>query len=300
MIGNATQPSAAQLYLDLLKRSLTRMLFAAPQGGAQRPAAAARALTWTIRRIGVPAYMTIVRRVPAAHRLAAPVERTLRRFVAVDPRERSEGRDWPADAETMVGLVRLDNLQQCIESVMRDGVPGDLIETGIWRGGATIFMRAVLAAYGDESRTVWAADSFAGLPKPDVAKAPQDAGDTTWAFSAELAVPLETVKANFARYGLLDDRVRFLVGWFKDTLPVAPIERLAVMRLDGDMYESTMDALEALYPKLSPGGYVIIDDFGALENCRAAVADFRARHGITDPIQNIDWTGVYWRRSGRD
>ncbi len=293
----AHAPTAAELYLDLLKKSLTRMLFANAADGARRSPFGARALTWSIRRVGVPAYMAVVRRLPAAHRVAAPIERTLRRFVAVDPHERSEGRDWPADAETMIGLARLDNLQRCIEDVLRDGVPGDLIETGVWRGGATIFMRAVLAAYGDPARVVWVADSFAGLPKPDPLKTPQDAGDTQWAFSAELAVPLDAVKANFARYGLLDDRVRFLVGWFKDTLPAAPIERLAVMRLDGDMYESTMDALEALYPKLSPGGYVIIDDFGALENCRAAVRDFRARYGIEDPIEQIDWTGVYWRRS---
>lgn len=290
-------PIPEQLYLDLLKRTLTRMLFASGGGPAVPSGATARALQWSARRLFVPAYMHAVRRVPALHRFVGPLQRTLRRYVAVDPAERAEGRDWPADAETMIGLARLDNLQRCIEEVLRDGVPGDLIETGVWRGGATIFMRGVLAAYSDPSRLVWAADSFAGLPRPDAGRAPLDDGDTTWAFSAELAVPLETVKANFARYGLLDDRVRFLAGWFKDTLPSAPIERLAVMRLDGDMYESTMDALTALYPKLSPGGFVIVDDYGALANCRAAVHDFRTRHGIDDPIRNIDWTGVYWRRS---
>ena len=108
---------------------------------------------------------------------------------------------------------------------------------------------------------------------------------------------LDQVKANFARYDLLDDRVQFLKGWFKDTLPHAPISRLAVMRLDGDLYESTMDALTALYPKLSPGGYVIIDDYGAINACRQAVHDFRNTHGIEDPIQEVDWTGAYWRRS---
>jgi len=113
----------------------------------------------------------------------------------------------------------------------------------------------------------------------------------------QLAVPLEEVKANFARYGLLDDQVRFLPGWFKDTLPAAPIERLAVLRLDGDMYGSTMDALEALYPKLSAGGYVIIDDYGNIAQCKEAVTDFRNAHGIIDPIESIDWTGAYWQRS---
>jgi len=111
----------------------------------------------------------------------------------------------------------------------------------------------------------------------------------------ELAVSLEDVRKNFERYELLDDQVQFLVGWFKDTLPSAPIDRLAVLRLDGDMYESTIQSLDALYPKLSPGGYCIIDDHH-LPECRAAVADYRGRHKITDEIRRIDWAGVYWQR----
>src|SRR5262249_7945660 len=157
-------------------------------------------------------------------------------------------------------LKRLENLKFCVETAIRDGVPGDLIETGVWRGGACIFMRAILEAYGDKQRKVWVADSFAGLPKPNEAKYDADRGDKHHTFG-DLAVPRETVEKNFEQYGLLDDQVRFLEGWFKDTLPSAPINSLAVMRLDGDMYESTIQALEALYPKLSPGGFVIIDDY---------------------------------------
>ncbi|MBV9102528.1 MAG: TylF/MycF family methyltransferase [Candidatus Eremiobacteraeota bacterium] len=284
------------LYLDLLKRSLTRTLFTAQTGAANR-SKTSRAVRWTLRHVFVPAYVATVRRVPAIHRAVGPVERSLRRLIGSDPFERAEGRDWPADAETMIGTIRLDHLQTCCETVLAENVPGDLIETGVWRGGATILMRAVLAAYGDRTRIVWVADSFAGLPRPDPARFPHDQGDMFWAFSAELAVSLDTVKANFARYGLLDEQVQFLAGWFKDTLPSAPIERLALMRLDGDLYESTMDALTALYPKLSVGGYVIIDDYGALASCRAAVHDFRTSHAITDPIGQIDWTGAYWRRS---
>jgi len=104
------------------------------------------------------------------------------------------------------------------------------------------------------------------------------------------------VQGNFKRYGFLDDRVRFLKGWFKDTLHTAPISRLALVRLDGDMYESTIQALDALYPKLSPGGYLIIDDYG-LPGCRAAVDDYRATHGIKEEVRIVDWTGAYWRRS---
>jgi O-methyltransferase len=213
-----------------------------------------------------------------------------------DPDKRRVGADWPAEAETMIGLDRLENLERCVRDVLEQGVPGDLIETGVWRGGAAIFMRALLKAYGDTTRTVWAADSFQGLPPPDAKRYPPDTGDTLHTI-AYLAVSEDEVRRNFARYGLLDEQVRFLPGWFRDTLPAAPIDRLAVLRLDGDLYESTMVALEALYPKLSVGGYAIIDDYGALAACRQAVDDYRGREAITEPLVEIDWTGVFWRRS---
>lgn len=218
------------------------------------------------------------------------------RWVQLDPTVRAEGRDWPARAESMIGLRRLDNIQNCVTDVLRRGMPGDLIETGVWRGGATIFMRAVLKAYGDTERKVWVADSFQGLPKPDPERWPADVGNTFWTVE-QLAVSVDEVKANFERHGLLDDRVRFLVGWFEDTLPTAPIERLALLRLDGDMYGSTMDALEALYPKVSPRGYVIIDDYGAIPQCKEAVTDYRNAHRIIDPVEWVDWTGVWWQKS---
>jgi O-methyltransferase len=200
---------------------------------------------------------------------------------------------YPAEAETMIGMTGLNTIQRLTREVLQNDVPGDLIETGVWRGGASIFMRALLAAYGDPSRRVLVADSFQGLPKPSVE---QDSGDYHWAIGG-LDVSLPAVKANFARYGLLDDRVVFLEGWFRDTLPAAPVERVALMRLDGDMYESTMDALQALYPKLSPGGYVIVDDYNTLYRCRQAVEDYRTEHGITEPITSISHLGgVYWRR----
>jgi O-methyltransferase len=233
--------------------------------------------------------------------VGALVERAVRkrgyRIVAdVGIERRKEGLGWPATAETMIGHKRLENLQYCVESVLADSVPGDLIETGVWRGGATIFMRAVLAAHGISDRLVWVADSFQGLPAPDVERYPADEGDTLWTID-QLAVSAATVRKNFKRYGLLDEQVRFLEGWFADTLPSAPIERLAVARLDGDMYGSTWDAITALYPKLSPGGFLIVDDYSVFTGCRRAIDDFRNREGITDPIAKVDWTGVYWRKS---
>ncbi|MBM2821310.1 MAG: macrocin O-methyltransferase [Thermoleophilia bacterium] len=220
-----------------------------------------------------------------------PGEQTLDEF---DLDKRRIGRDWPASAETMIGLARLDNLQACVTDVLRRGVPGDLIETGVWRGGATIFMRGICKAYRAQDRTVWVADSFQGLPPPDGETYPADAGDVLWTFP-ELAVSVADVQANFMRYDLLDECVRFLPGWFRETLPAAPIENLAVLRLDGDLYESTIVALKALYSKLSVGGYTIIDDYG-LETCKAAVDDFRSEHEIHEELRTIDWTGVFWRK----
>ncbi len=206
---------------------------------------------------------------------------------------RGEGRDWPERAMTMIGLQRLDNLHFCMEDVLAREVPGDFIEAGAWRGGATIFMRAVLKSHSVNDRVVWVADSFEGLPPPNTEKYPADTG-ATWHQNKTLAVTLESVKSNFERYELLDDQVKFLKGFFEDTLPNAPIERLAVLRLDGDLYGSTMDTLVSLYPKLSSGGYCIVDDYGSIGTCRKAVDDYRSKHGITEEIKKIDWAGSYW------
>lgn len=208
---------------------------------------------------------------------------------------RSGGRDHPVWGETMVGLRRLDNLQACIETLLADRVPGDLIETGVWRGGAGILMRAVLKLHGADDRTVWLADSFRGVPPPDPDTYAADRGDLLHSMKS-LAVPRAEVERNFARYGMLDGRVRFLEGWFKDTLPTAPIDRIALLRLDGDLYESTIQALDSLYAKVSVGGFVIVDDYH-MAGCRQATDDFRVAHGVADQIQDIDGYGAYWRKS---
>ena len=250
----------AQLYLDLLKRTLTRLATEDESLVPEQP----------------------------PPRSAQPL----------DVERRLAGLDWPVHAETMIGLRRLDQLQAAVETVLREDIPGDLLEAGVWRGGAGILMCAALAAYGDRSRTVWLADSFAGLPPPDPDAYPADAeiDMSPAAGYPELAVPLDEVRSNFERYGLLDERVRFLKGFFRETLPSAPVEQLALLRLDGDLYESTWVALDALYPKLSSGGFVIVDDYGAMEPCRRAVEDFLTAGAIRAPLQTIDWTGAYWRK----
>lgn len=206
---------------------------------------------------------------------------------------RLSGRDWPVNAESMIGLKRMNNIQYCVEQVLKENIPGDFIETGAWRGGATIFMRALLKDRNIQDRLVWVADSFQGLPPPNEKYSADK--NSLHHLQEELSVSLEEVLENFKKYGLLDEKVRFLVGWFKDTLPTASIQKLAILRLDGDMYESTMDALEALYPKLSEGGYLIIDDW-CLSGCRQAILDYRARHNITSEILDIDGMGAYWKK----
>lgn len=213
-----------------------------------------------------------------------------------DSHLRQHGLDWPNHAETMIGEKRLANLRTLTEALIADNIPGDLIETGVWRGGACIMMRAVLYAYNVSDRYVWVADSFEGLPRANETQYPADAGSDFHTYT-QLAVSLDEVRGNFRAYGLLDEQVKFLKGWFKDTLQTAPIVQLALMRLDGDMYESTMDALTNLYPKLSHQGYVIIDDYHVVPACKAAVNDYCRRHGIKPNIVEIDGVGVYWRKS---
>jgi len=198
-------------------------------------------------------------------------------------------------AHTMVGRKRLDNIQHCLSVINSENITGDIAETGVWRGGSTIFMKGCMEAWAMEDRVLWVADSFEGLPVPTL---PQDAGhDFSITKAPILAVTLEEVRENFRRYDLLDERVKFIKGWFRDTLHEAPIHRLALLRLDGDLYESTRDSLRALYAKVVPGGFIIVDDFNDFEPCRRAVLEFREQHKISDPMQQIDWSASFWRKS---
>lgn len=210
---------------------------------------------------------------------------------------------FQGSAVSMLPRHRLDHLQQCIETVLRERVPGDLLEAGVWRGGATILMRAVLAAHDDPHRQVWVADSFEGLPPPDEALRPREAqafvGPVMRDAMGRMAVSIDDVRANFRRFGMLDERVRFLPGWFKDTLPGAPIGTLAVLRVDCDFHDSTLQVLEALYDRLSPGGFLIVDDYGedAWTHCREAVDGFRSSRGIREPLVHVDPMCAFWRRA---
>lgn len=201
----------------------------------------------------------------------------------------NRGDYWPLNAMTMVGKKRLDNFGFCIESVLSDKVPGAIVECGVWRGGSSIYAKGVLTVLKSD-KNLYLCDSFEGLPKSIMR---QDLA-INWTRSGDyLGVDLDTVKDNFSRHHLLDDKVKFLKGWFKDTLPKFPEDKIAVLRCDGDMYESTMDILTNLYPKVQAGGFVIIDDW-FIPCCQSAFKDY---FGAQIPaIVKIDDQSVYFRK----
>ncbi len=262
-IHDTVRAADRELYLDLMKKALTNIVYGDP-----------------------PMQLAGKALVPWA---SAGSE--------FDPLERALGEDWPTIAHTMSGIRRLDSLQDCLERVVSENVPGDLIETGTWRGGVCIFMRAFLKAYGIEDRTVWVADSFEGAPKIGADGHVVDYKTALHHANHVLGVSLAQVETNFAKYDLLDDQVRFLAGWFRDTLPTAPIDTLALLRLDTNLYGSTWDSLTNLYPKLSPGGYLIVGDY-ALPGVRHAVLEYRKQHGVSADLEPIDTYSVRWRHEG--
>ena len=270
----------ATLYLDLMKKTLTHSLWVERTRSIDP-----LTMPHSVKRIAVEFLVGICKLFGIR----------IVREITPDPERRALGEDWPEYAHTMIGLKRLNNIEYCIKKLISDNIPGDLIETGVWRGGAVIFMRAILKAYAVTDKIVWVADSFCGLPEPDSIAYPADKGDICYQRDFT-SVSIEDVRSNFRSYNLFDDQVRFLQGWFKDTLPNAPISQLALLRLDGDMYQSTWDSLNSLYPRLALGGFVIIDDFAA-EPCKRAVIDYRQRNNITEVIETIDNWSVFWRRT---
>jgi hypothetical protein len=270
--------SSEQLYLDLLKRCLTNVIYQDP-----------------------------------------PIPTPFGTHESFDLGARKLGLDLPSQAHTMVGFKRLENIQRLVEQVLADGVPGDFLEAGVSRGGAMVFLRGVLRAHRVSDRSVWLADSFEGFPEPQsdnrynmreiFPELAPDGPDSSEAAAerrrviAQLTAEFrrgtseEEVRETFQRYGLLNGQVRFLPGWFTDTLPTAPVAQLAILRADSDLYDSTHTTLECLYSKVAPGGYVIIDDYLVIDECRQAVHDYLKRIDADDQeIEVIDECGVFWRK----
>ena len=160
--------------------------------------------------------------------------------------------------------------------------------------GASILI-AGLNKYFNFNRKVYVAESFEGLPPPDP-NYQDDQGSTLHNISW-LSVDIDTVKNNFKKYNLLDDNVIFIKEFFENSLKNSGIDKLSLLRLDGDMYSSTIQVLEELYDKVSIGGYIIIDDYNCeAVACKKAVDDFRNMRKIITQIERIDWYGVFWKK----
>lgn len=275
--------SATNLYLDLLKRSVLNEIYLDDE------------LRILYLRDCIAGRDTYDRRVEHQIRHARPDVYAALKDARSIGRFLDRNLSNAAYNHSMIGRLRMDNLHECLEIVRREAIPGDLIECGVWRGGSCIFMAGFLKAHEITDRRVFVADSFEGLPPPTH---PKDAGlDLSPAVFPQLAVDIETVRENFACYGLDGSQVVYLQGWFKNTLRTSTIERLALLRLDGDLYESTTDILQALYGKVVPGGFVIIDDY-MLRPCREAVADFFSALEQPHPkLTEVDHSGVWFRKA---
>jgi len=277
-------PKAARLYLELLKKSLLNEVYLDDE---------LRILYLRDCLLEKDHYdFAVLHDIRNARRAAyqeLQAARAIGRFVGRNIRN-------AAYNHSMIGRRRMDNLHDCLDRIRMNDVPGDVAECGVWRGGSCIFMAGYLKLYDMHSRRVIVADSFDGLPRPKA----EDAGlDLSKEVFPELAVSLETVQENFAAYDLSSGSVVFLKGWFKDTLPSAPITQLALLRLDGDLYESTMDCLVALYEKVAPGGIIIVDDY-AIPNCRNALHHFFAvRKKEVPALNTVDWTGIWFQKPSR-
>jgi len=206
--------------------------------------------------------------------------------------DRVRGADWPDDAETMIGDIRLENIRHCLATVIKEQIPGDFIECGVWRGGACIYAKAVIESLASQMK-VFVADSFCGFPAPTN---PIDMS-ATFLHEPKLKVSRKTVEENFLLYRLLDERVQFVEGYFRETVPLLAHETFSVLRIDCDLYEPTTLILEQLYPRLSVGGFVIIDDYAAIDTSAMAVENFRRSNHIMEVLEPIGTTcACYWRK----
>lgn len=205
-------------------------------------------------------------------------------------------RDEPMDFEggnvhmtvghSMIGFIRLRNIRDCIKEVIKDNIPGDFYELGVWRGGACIFARGVLNALGHPHRTVHVFDAFENI---------RNYGGK----SSYLSVSESQVRSNFDKYGLTNNVV-FHKGLFKDTVPqfrskvAAPV---AILRIDGNFYDSYQDALYAFYDKVPVGGFVIFDDIMSHADVMRQWRDFKADQNIPEEPVRLDRHSAFFRKT---
>jgi len=220
--------------------------------------------------------------------LTGPNGCSLQNLVPYDSELRRLGDDWPAVGHTMVGHVRLHNIYDALSSVIDDNIPGDFVELGVWRGGSAIYAKAVLYAFGAEDRAVHVFDAFEVIPSYG------------GPLSSYLSVSQKEVEHNFKKYGL-DHNVVFHKGLFKDSVPVFRKESngnaIAVLRIDGNFYDSYQDALYYLYELVPVGGYVIFDDAFSHPHVMKCWKDFKSEQGLPEELTAIDNNAAWFRKS---
>jgi len=201
---------------------------------------------------------------------------------------------------TMTSPERLFALIQATRYVTAAGIPGDVVECGVWRGGSVMAAALTLLNAGDASRNLYLFDTFEGMSAPtdrDIAidgspaSSLLDLGrrldpDSAWCYATQDEVALAMRSTGYD-----PQRVHFVKGKVEETLPSQAPDRISLLRLDTDWYESTRHELEHLFPRLSRGGVLIIDDYGHWAGCREAVDDYLRTHRVKLLLSRIDYTG---------
>jgi O-methyltransferase len=201
---------------------------------------------------------------------------------------------------TMTSIERMHALYEAIGHIQRRGIEGDVVECGVWRGGSSMLSALALLQSGGSERTLWLYDTFEGMSEPtehDVAASGERVSEN-WDYYREARehpvlayAGLADVQANMASTGYPPERVRFVQGKVEDTIPATAPEQIALLRLDTDWYESTRHELEHLYPRLVPGGVLIIDDYGAWQGARRAVDEWHRSLPVAPLLLRVDSTG---------
>jgi len=197
---------------------------------------------------------------------------------------------------TMTTNERVLALCESVRYVVKHSVPGDIVECGVWKGGSMMAAAHVLMALGEERR-LWLFDTFEGMPPPttvDVNYVGQPAVElmersdknTAWILGT-----LEEVRHNLSLTGYPDHHVSYIKGKVEDTIPENAPEHIALLRLDTDWYESTYHELQHLFPRLSVGGVLIVDDYGHWAGARKAVDQYMEQNKLRLLLQRIDYTG---------
>jgi O-methyltransferase len=189
---------------------------------------------------------------------------------------------------TMTGADKVYALIQAVRYVTRHRIPGDVVECGVWRGGSMQAAARTLLALNDTSRDLHLFDTFDGMPAPSARDVRRSDDRTAEELLAEeererslvwAVASLEDVRQGFAQIPYPRERIHFVKGRVEDTIPEHAPDRISILRLDTDWYESTRHELEHLYPRLSPGGVLLLDDYGYWEGAREAVDEFLEETG---------------------